>query len=164
RIVALAVLFVAYVLAGKLGLSLASVHASASAVWPPTGLAIGALIVGGRRLWPAVLLGAFVVNITTAGSIATSVGIAVGNTLEALGVLLVTVLVGALVFWERGMLPVPFIAMPPLIWAAFRLGVREAATLIVILSGIAVSATVRGLGPFAVGNQNTSLLLVQVFM
>src|SRR5205809_6875680 len=71
-------------LAGKLGLSLASVHASASAVWPPTGLAIGALIVGGRRLWPAVLLGAFVVNITTAGSIATSVGIAVGNTLEAL--------------------------------------------------------------------------------
>src|SRR5205809_3899399 len=33
---------------------------------------------------------------------------------EAVGVLLVTVLVGALVFWERGMLPVPFIAMPPL--------------------------------------------------
>src|SRR5207245_10859689 len=84
--------------------------------------------------------------------------------LDAVGFLLVTVLVGALVFWERGMLPVPFIAMPPLIWAAFRLGVREAATLIVILSGIAVSATVRGLGPFAVGNQNTSLLLVQVFM
>jgi hypothetical protein len=34
-------------------------------------------------LWPAVFLGAFVVNATTAGSLATSAGIAVGNTLEA---------------------------------------------------------------------------------
>src|SRR5262249_24827524 len=84
--------------------------------------------------------------------------------LEAVVVLLMTVLVGALVFWGRGMLPMPFIAMPPLIWAGFRLGVREAATLIVILSGIAVSATVRGLGPFAVGTQNTSLLLSGVFV
>src|SRR5438094_7829092 len=89
-------------LAGKLGLSLASVHASASAVWPPTGLAIGALIVGGRRLWPAVLLGAFVVNITTAGSIATSVGIAVGNTLEALvGAWLVSRFAGGRHLFER---------------------------------------------------------------
>jgi len=63
---------------------MASLHASTSAVWPPTGLAIGALLVGGYRLWPAILLGAFVVNVTTAGSIATSLGIAVGNTLEAL--------------------------------------------------------------------------------
>src|SRR5690348_10606932 len=56
--------------------------------------------------------------------------------LEAVVVLLVTVAVGALVFWERGMLPMPFVAMPPLIWASFRLGVREAAALTLILSGI----------------------------
>ncbi|HEY7648768.1 MAG TPA: MASE1 domain-containing protein [Methylomirabilota bacterium] len=75
---------VAYVLAGKLGLSLAFVHASASAVWPPTGIAVAALLLAGLGMWPAILLGAFVVNATTAGSIATSLGIAVGNTLEAI--------------------------------------------------------------------------------
>jgi signal transduction histidine kinase/ActR/RegA family two-component response regulator len=77
-------IFAAYVLAGKLGLSLAFVHASASAVWPPTGIAVAALLLAGLRMWPAILVAAFVVNITTAGSIATSLGIAVGNTLEAL--------------------------------------------------------------------------------
>jgi len=36
----------------------------------------------GYRVWPAILTGAFLVNLTTAGSVATSIGIAVGNTLE----------------------------------------------------------------------------------
>src|SRR5213593_1117867 len=73
-----------YFLFGKLGLSLAFVNASASAVWPPTGLALAALLLWGYRLWPGIFLGAFLVNITTQGSTATSLGIAVGNTLEAL--------------------------------------------------------------------------------
>ena len=72
-----------YVLAGKVGLLFASVHASATAVWPPTGIALAALLVLGIRMWPAVAGGAFLVNVTTAGSIATSLGIALGNTLEA---------------------------------------------------------------------------------
>lgn len=72
-----------YVVAGKLGLRLAFVHASATAVWAPTGIALAALVLRGLGLWPAVLLGAFLVNVTTEGSVATSVGIAVGNTLEA---------------------------------------------------------------------------------
>src|SRR6185436_18865523 len=76
--------FVAYLLAGKLGLSLAFIHANASAVWPPSGLAIAAMLVFGRGVWPAILAGAFVVNLTTKGSVATSVGIGLGNTLEAL--------------------------------------------------------------------------------
>src|SRR5512143_2450910 len=75
-------LFCVYVLAGKVGLSLAFVHASASAVWPPTGIALAALLMLGYRAWPAVFAGAFVVNVTTAGSVATSLGIAAGNTLE----------------------------------------------------------------------------------
>jgi PAS domain S-box-containing protein len=79
----LAALTVAYVLAGKLGLLFASVHASATAVWPPTGIALAALLLLGARMWPAVAAGAFLVNVTTAGSVATSVGIALGNTLEA---------------------------------------------------------------------------------
>ncbi|PYI62282.1 MAG: hypothetical protein DMC60_02930, partial [Verrucomicrobia bacterium] len=36
------------------------------------------------RVWPAILVGAFLVNLTTAGNFATSVAIAAGNTLEAL--------------------------------------------------------------------------------
>jgi signal transduction histidine kinase len=74
---------VVYFVAGKLGLKLASLNASASPVWPPTGIALAALVVLGFRVWPAIFLGAFLVNFTTAGSIATSLGIAGGNTLEA---------------------------------------------------------------------------------
>ena len=80
----LVALTAAYVLTGKLGLLFASVHASATAVWPPTGIALAALLILGVRVWPAVAAGAFLVNVTTAGTVATSLGIALGNTLEAL--------------------------------------------------------------------------------
>jgi len=76
-------LFAAYFVAGKLSLRLAYVHPSATVVWPPTGIAMAALLVLGLHFWPAILVGAFVVNVTTAGSVATSLGIATGNTLEA---------------------------------------------------------------------------------
>jgi len=75
-------LAVVYLVAGKLSLLLAFVHASATAVWPPTGIALAACLLLGFRAWPGILLGAFLVNITTAGSIATSIGISIGNTLE----------------------------------------------------------------------------------
>lgn len=81
---ALTALFSAYVVAGKLGLSLAFVHPSASAVWPPTGIALAAFLMLGYRAWPAVFAGAFLVNATTAGSLVTSLGIAGGNTAEGL--------------------------------------------------------------------------------
>jgi signal transduction histidine kinase len=70
--------------AAKLGLLLAFVHASATAVWPPTGIALAGLLLLGYGAWPAIALGAFVANITTHGSVATCLGIAAGNTLEAL--------------------------------------------------------------------------------
>ena len=73
-----------YFTAGKLGLSLAFVHVSASAVWPPTGIGLAALMLLGYRVWPGLLLGAYAVNITTAGSAVSSAGIAIGNTLEGL--------------------------------------------------------------------------------
>src|SRR5262252_4555112 len=73
-----------YFIAGKIGLSLAFVHASATAVWPPTGIALAALLLYGRHMWPAIFLGAFLVNATTTGSITSSLGIAIGNTGEAL--------------------------------------------------------------------------------
>ena len=74
---------VSYFIAGKLGLTLASLNASASPVWPPAGIALAALLLLGYRVWPAILVGAFLVNVTTAGNLATSFAIAAGNTLEA---------------------------------------------------------------------------------
>jgi diguanylate cyclase (GGDEF)-like protein len=79
---AIGILAVIYFVAGKLGLSLAFVHPSATAVWPPAGIALAALLIFGYRVWPGILLGAFFVNLTTAGSAVTSMGIAIGNTLE----------------------------------------------------------------------------------
>lgn len=77
-------LAVVYFVAGKLGLQLVYVHASATAVWPCTGIALAALLVFGYRVWPGILIGAFAVNLTTMGTVETSLGIAAGNTLEAL--------------------------------------------------------------------------------
>ena len=78
------VLTLVYFVAGKLGLKLAFLQASASPVWPPAGIALGALLVFGYRTWPAIFVGAFLVNVTTAGNVTTSLVIAAGNTLEAI--------------------------------------------------------------------------------
>jgi diguanylate cyclase (GGDEF)-like protein len=98
----LAALAAVYFLAGKLGLKLAFVNASVTAVWPCTGIALAAFLVLGYRVWPAILTGAFIVNLATAGSVATSIGIAVGNTLEGVvGCYLVTRFAGGQHAFER---------------------------------------------------------------
>jgi PAS domain S-box-containing protein len=84
RLACVSTLAIVYFGAGKLGLSLAWVNASATAVWPPTGIAIAALLLFGNAVWPGITLGAFAVNLATSGSVLASAGIAVGNTLEAL--------------------------------------------------------------------------------
>src|SRR6266513_336172 len=81
---AIGALTLIYLVAGKLSLLLAFLHKSASPVWPPAGIALAALLVLGFRVWPAIFLGAFFVNITTTPNIFTSLGIASGNTLEAI--------------------------------------------------------------------------------
>lgn len=73
-----------YFAAAKLGLSLASVHTNVSPVWPPTGIALAAVLVLGYRMWPGIFLGAFLANFLTPVPIASAGVIAVGNTLEAL--------------------------------------------------------------------------------
>jgi integral membrane sensor domain MASE1 len=89
--VANALLLVVYFAAGRFGLAnFAVLHPSAAAVWLPTGIALAALLLGGLRLTFAVFVGAFLVNVTTSGAVASSLGVALGNTLEAvLGAMLV---------------------------------------------------------------------------
>jgi len=264
--VALAVV-VGYVAAGKVGLHFAFLHASATPIWPPAGIALAALLLFGYSLWPAVFVAAFVVNVTTAGSVATALGIALGNTLEAvIGAWLVNrfaggaaaferardvfrfVALGGLVsttigatigvttlalagdaswvdyrpvwftwwlgdaagdlivaplilLWARerypgglrgrlpeallllvcvlntGLLvfggvlpaglrnaPIAFLCLPILLWATFRFGPRELATVIAVLSTIAMVGTLRGSGPFSRGTPHEALLLLQGFI
>jgi diguanylate cyclase (GGDEF)-like protein len=84
RILAIGGLGVVYFVAAKLGLKLAFLYPSASSVWPGTGIALAAMLLFGYRVWPAIFVAAFLANLTTAGSVATSLGIATGNTLEGL--------------------------------------------------------------------------------
>ena len=256
-----------YFVVGKLGLKLAFVHASATAIWPSTGIALFAFLIFGYRVWPVILTGAFLVNLTTAGSVATSISIAAGNTLEGVvGCYLVTRFAGGQRAFERaqdifkftflaGMVsttvsatvgvttlavggfadwtmygavwstwwlgdavgavvvtpflllwrenprlnwtrrqaielavlfpglfftawivfggrfhsalknyPLEYLCIPFLIWAAFRFGRRKAATAICVLAAVAAWGTLHGFGPFARESQNTSLLLLQVFV
>jgi signal transduction histidine kinase len=80
----LAVLFVAYMLTARLGLMVAPVSGFATLVWPPTGIALAALLLRGVRLWPAVLLGAVVANVWSGASFWVATGIGIGNTVETI--------------------------------------------------------------------------------
>jgi PAS domain S-box-containing protein len=255
----------AYFLAGRIGLSLAYVNESASAVWPPAGIAVAALLILGLRVWPAVAAGAFLVNITTSGNLIASAAIAAGNTAEGVtaawlvfrfaggrrvfertadilrftalaalapaaiaatvgtlaligtglapaanaafiwftwwagdagGILVVTPLVvlwaapgrepwttvrlvegaalaacmltaAAVIFGESQVsarhLPVQFVTIPLLLWAAFRFGSRETATAAATLSVFVIYGTVGGYGPFVRDSPNESLLLALGF-
>jgi len=266
--ITLTVLLVGYFFCGKLGLKLAFVNASATAVWPATGLAIASLILLGLRAWPVITIGAFLVNITTTGFLISSLGISIGNTLEAvvgaylvmrfaggrnafvrasdtfrfvffagglataisatIGVLTLALtgnaqwadfwpiwltwwlgdasgailVVPLVIIWTRkwpvewslrriaeaalllcGVLfvaviiftgfpfprryPLQFLFIPFLLWVSYRFSLRETVTTISAISGLALWATLHGLGPFAATGAtapNTSLLLLQGFI
>lgn len=256
-----------YFWVGRFGLSLAFVNASASAIWPPTGVALVALLFRGYRLWPAVFVGAFAVNIVTQGSAATSFAIGSGNTLEALlgvwftrqfangqkafdrtgtifrfvlltamlstiisptlgvlslcwagyaswqqysqiwltwwlgdmasniliaplllvwltnplprfkrsqifegmALLFLEVWLGRMVFFGKTSFgpsdyPIEYLAILPLLWAAFRFGERGALTFSFLMSSMALWGTRHGYGPFHRADPNESLLLLQTFM
>lgn len=256
-----------YFAAAALGLSLAFLHTSVSPVWPPTGIAIAALLIFGRRYWPAVFIGAFAANETTDVTALTAAGIAVGNTLEAVtafellnragigdrpletisrflkfvlfAVLLspitsatignISLVVGSAAEWSDfwrlwltwwlgdamgALIVTPFLlswrsgpkafptstslveavvllaglflmgmvtlggwfpgdyknyslahlTLPFLVWAALRFDHRLLTSAVILLSGVAIWGTLNGYGPFALGDPNQSLLVLQVFV
>src|SRR3989442_16008889 len=57
------------------------VHGQVTPVWPPSGIALVAFLVIGRRAWPAIALGAFAVNLPIGPSLPGAAVIAAGNTL-----------------------------------------------------------------------------------
>ncbi len=72
-----------YVAAARLGLALSVAHGVITPVWAPTGIALASMILFGRRVWPAILVAAFIANATHGASIPVALAISVGNTLEA---------------------------------------------------------------------------------
>jgi diguanylate cyclase (GGDEF)-like protein len=79
-----AAILAVYVAAGRFALQFAFFNPSASAFWPPAGIALASVVIFGLEVWPVILLGAFIVNVTTTGVVWTSALIGVGNTVEAL--------------------------------------------------------------------------------
>ncbi len=82
-----------YFISGRLGLLLSIPPGFATSIWPPSGIALAGVLLGGYRVWPGVLLGSFCINIgltfddssSTAliKSVAVGAGIAAGAALQA---------------------------------------------------------------------------------
>ena len=262
---ALALVAALYFAAAKLALAFAIPPGYATAVWPSSGIALGALLLLGARYWPGIWLGAALANYTIQYSAPLAAAIATGNTLEAVvaaalvrqfigiphrfvrgedvvrfvgvamagcavaasaatvalgaggfmpwsdfwtnwwtwwqgdlsGIVIVTPLI---LTWSarqefawsrerifecvafslvllavmlavfgagspgRGTLPLSFLVLPLIAWAAFRFTQREVATASAVMCGFAVWQTVGGSGPFVASNVNVSLLLLQAFL
>jgi len=74
----------AYVAAAKLGFRAALAVEQVSPAWPPSGLALWAVLVLRRRAWAAIVAGALIANLTTDVPLLPAAAIAIGNTLEAI--------------------------------------------------------------------------------
>jgi integral membrane sensor domain MASE1 len=74
----------AYIVAAKLGLTLALVRGQVTPLWPPTGIGLACLLLMGIRALPGIPLGAFAVNISLGPSLPVVLGITAGNTLAPL--------------------------------------------------------------------------------
>ncbi len=114
------VIAAAYCITGKLGLLLAIPPGYATAIWPPSGIALAATLMYGYRVWPGTVLGSVLVNIGTAletasvaallKSVALATSIGMGAALQAV--------VGAYLV-RRGKIPW---ALTPLSWWTWWVG------------------------------------------
>ncbi|MGI5253406.1 MASE1 domain-containing protein [Actinacidiphila glaucinigra] len=75
------VLAAAYYGGARIGLERQLVRGQVTPLWPPTGIALVGLLLGGIRLWPGIAIGAFTVNIMIGPSLLPVLGIVAGNTL-----------------------------------------------------------------------------------
>lgn len=73
-----------YVGASRIGFALAYVDGAVSTVWVPAGLGLVIVVLGGRRMWPAILIGEFLANVIHGTSASASLGMGIGDVLEAL--------------------------------------------------------------------------------
>ncbi len=77
-------LAVLYAGIAKVALVLFATNGIVSLIWPPSGLALAALLLGGRQYWPGVLVGAFAAHLWTGSPLPVALLVGVGNLLGAL--------------------------------------------------------------------------------
>ncbi|MGJ8569275.1 MAG: CHASE domain-containing protein [Hoeflea sp.] len=75
-----------YFISGRLGLLLAVPPGYATVIWPPSGIALGALFIYGWRLWPGILLGSFLLNSSISGAYTPQAGLDGAKMLTALAI------------------------------------------------------------------------------
>ncbi|MFF7236435.1 MASE1 domain-containing protein [Streptomyces collinus] len=78
------VLAALYYGSAEAGLIQQLVRGQVTPLWPPSGIAVAALLLRGPRLWPGIALGAFLANITLGPSAVAVLAITAGNTLAPL--------------------------------------------------------------------------------
>jgi diguanylate cyclase (GGDEF)-like protein len=111
-LVRVVLLAVAYFSAAKLALLVAIPPGYATAVWPPSGIALASVLLLGNRTWPGIWLGASLVNVTVQSSLVAATLMGAGNTLEALaGAALVRAFIGLPGPFRRGEDVVKFVAI-----------------------------------------------------
>ena len=101
-----------YFSAAKLALLAAIPPGYATAVWPPSGIALASVLLLGNRIWPGIWLGASLVNVTVQSSLVAATLMGAGNTLEALaGAALVRAVIGLPGAFRRGEDVVKFVVI-----------------------------------------------------
>lgn len=86
---------VTYFITARIGLSHGAVSGFATLIWAPSGIALAAILLYGYRIWPGIIIAAFLVNLSIGASPLVALGISVGNTLEPLlGACLLSRLIG----------------------------------------------------------------------
>ncbi|WP_340159432.1 CHASE domain-containing protein [uncultured Hoeflea sp.] len=75
-----------YFISGRLGLFLAVPPGYATVIWPPSGIALGALFIYGWRLWPGILIGSFLLNSYISGAYTVDTGADGAKMLAALAI------------------------------------------------------------------------------
>lgn len=263
----IAAVALAYFAAARLGLLLAYSTKQVTALWPPTGIAVAALLLWGYRVWPAIYVAAFAVNALVGNSLWVAAGIAAGNTLgplaarcalgrlgdfdpglarvrDVLGLIVLGAIPGAAICATNGVamlalaavIPWPaygsvwwvwwvgdamgimvfaplilswaaqprplwgmaaraelivlfggllvtslmavagilvqtaipfqfrYAVFPFIIWAGLRFGMRETGLAVALVTGLAVWGAIHDRGPFATGNLDQRLILLEMFM
>jgi PAS domain S-box-containing protein len=107
-----------YFYSGKLGLSLATINPSVTAIWPAAGIAVSALALFGYRLWPGILVGSIVLNFFISGNLPGSLAIACANTTEAAVSAWFIARLGGVKVFERTLHLLGFLALSGFVSAA----------------------------------------------
>ena len=80
----LVIIAAAYATLARIVLTHFSANGVITVVWPSSGVAVAALLIGGSRYWPGILAGALITALMADNTLVAAIGIACGNLMEAM--------------------------------------------------------------------------------